>query len=148
MPVSYVVFFGAKSSAISVEAQGVLKQAADNVASAAAAGATYRKAMIDYDTMITFNGKTPPLPPEVDQAVAAHTAKVSVVGYSDTTGTRAAALHLSRKRAQAAAADLVKLGVPRAAIRVSGKGKADPTVPTANGVREPQNNRVTVDVTY
>ena len=39
---------------------------------------------------------------------------------------------------------LVQLGVPANQIAVLGKGEASPLVPTADGVREPQNRRVEI----
>ena len=36
------------------------------------------------------------------------------------------------------------LGVPRTAMTVQGRGENDNRVPTANGVREPQNRRVEI----
>jgi outer membrane protein OmpA-like peptidoglycan-associated protein len=36
------------------------------------------------------------------------------------------------------------MGVPAPAIRVGGVGENDLAVPTANGVREPRNRRVTI----
>jgi outer membrane protein OmpA-like peptidoglycan-associated protein len=42
------------------------------------------------------------------------------------------------------AAALVRLGVPRSEMMVSGRGENDNRVPTADGVREPQNRRVEI----
>jgi outer membrane protein OmpA-like peptidoglycan-associated protein len=42
------------------------------------------------------------------------------------------------------AAELVRDGVPRDEIAVMGYGEANPLVPTAKGVREPQNRRVEI----
>ncbi|MDY0240902.1 MAG: OmpA family protein, partial [Rhodospirillaceae bacterium] len=53
---------------------------------------------------------------------------------------------LSLRRANAVKAELVKLGIPANEISVVGKGKADPLVPTADGVREPQNRRVQINL--
>ncbi|MBV8084684.1 MAG: cell envelope biogenesis protein OmpA, partial [Chloroflexi bacterium] len=39
---------------------------------------------------------------------------------------------------------LVRLGVPRQQMAVSGRGKNDQRVPTADGGREPQNRRVEI----
>jgi len=46
------------------------------------------------------------------------------------------------RRANAVAAELVRLAMPRTAISIRGFGESNPLVPTANGVREPQNRRV------
>jgi outer membrane protein OmpA-like peptidoglycan-associated protein len=42
------------------------------------------------------------------------------------------------------AAELVKDGVPRNAITVTGYGETHLLVPTGDGVREPQNRRVEI----
>ena len=51
---------------------------------------------------------------------------------------------LSVRRAEAVRAELVRNGVPRDAITVQGFGENRPLVPTAQGVREPQNRRVEI----
>ena len=48
------------------------------------------------------------------------------------------------RRAQAVAAELTKLGVPRAEMAIQAFGESHPLVPTADGVREPQNRRVEI----
>lgn len=84
----------------------------------------------------------------VDEAAAAYKkeghASVSVAGYTDLAGTQAYNLRLSRRRADVVRAALVKDGVPAGVIDVSAYGKEHPRVPTANGVREPQNRRVEI----
>ncbi|MBV9736053.1 MAG: OmpA family protein, partial [Acidisphaera sp.] len=45
---------------------------------------------------------------------------------------------------QSVAAELVRDGVPRNAITIQGFGETHPLVPTAKGVREPQNRRVEI----
>jgi outer membrane protein OmpA-like peptidoglycan-associated protein len=39
---------------------------------------------------------------------------------------------------------MTRFGVPREQMLVSGRGKNDQRVPTADGVREPQNRRVEI----
>jgi outer membrane protein OmpA-like peptidoglycan-associated protein len=70
--------------------------------------------------------------------------KIQVNGYTDLSGTAAYNQRLSVRRAQAVAAELVRDGVPRAAISIQGFGESNPLVPTAKGVREPQNRRVEI----
>jgi outer membrane protein OmpA-like peptidoglycan-associated protein len=48
------------------------------------------------------------------------------------------------RRANAVAAELLRRGVPRNEIATRGFGEANPLVPTADGVREPQNRRVEI----
>jgi outer membrane protein OmpA-like peptidoglycan-associated protein len=69
---------------------------------------------------------------------------VHVTGYTDTSGSAAYNQRLSERRAWHVARVLEHLGVPHAAMVVTGRGENDLRVPTANGVREPQNRRVEV----
>jgi len=72
------------------------------------------------------------------------TTQIAVNGYTDLSGTAAYNQGLSVRRANAVAAELVRLGVPRTEIDIMGFGENDPLVPTAPGVREPQNRRVEI----
>jgi len=75
---------------------------------------------------------------------AGHRTRLDVTGYTDRAGTAKYNLVLSRHRAQAVQALLVRDGVPASAIDTAWKGESDPRVPTPNGVREPQNRRVEI----
>ena len=70
--------------------------------------------------------------------------KIDVNGNADTSGTPAYNQGLSMRRAQAVAAELVKDGVPKAAIAITASGDTHLLVPTGPGVREPQNRRVEI----
>jgi len=70
--------------------------------------------------------------------------RIQVNGYTDRSGTPRYNQGLSVRRAQNVANELVRLGVPRSAISVRGFGESNPLVPTADGVREPQNRRVEI----
>ena len=70
--------------------------------------------------------------------------RIEVSGYTDTSGTPRYNQGLSVRRAQNVASELVRLGVPRQSITVQGFGETHLLVPTANGVREPQNRRVEI----
>ncbi|MBN9510985.1 MAG: OmpA family protein [Alphaproteobacteria bacterium] len=70
--------------------------------------------------------------------------RIEVNGYTDLSGTKEYNQKLSVRRAQAVAAELVKDGVPANAITAQGFGESNPLVPTAQGVREPQNRRVEI----
>ena len=72
------------------------------------------------------------------------TTRIEVAGHTDSSGTARYNAGLSVRRAQNVAAELVRLGVPRAAITVQGFGEGRPLVQTAQGVREPQNRRVEI----
>jgi len=91
---------------------------------------------------------TPDAKSIIDQAAKnAGTAKVTqitVTGHTDTVGSEAYNMRLSRRRAESVAAQLEKDGIPASEIELIAKGKHDLLVPTKDGVREPKNRRVTV----
>jgi len=70
--------------------------------------------------------------------------RIEVNGYTDRSGSDQYNQGLSTRRANAVAAELVRRGVPRNEIATRGFGEANPLVPTADGVREPQNRRVEI----
>jgi len=67
-----------------------------------------------------------------------------VNGYTDRSGTPQYNLRLSMRRARSVQAELIRDGVPRNVIDIHGYGETHPLVPTAPGVREPQNRRVEI----
>jgi OOP family OmpA-OmpF porin len=69
---------------------------------------------------------------------------LQVTGYTDTSGSPGYNQRLSERRANAVAAALERLGVPRSDMVVAGRGQNDLRVPTPPGVREPQNRRVEI----
>jgi outer membrane protein OmpA-like peptidoglycan-associated protein len=98
----------------------------------------------DWDkATITAEGMT-----VVRQAADAYRAgapvQIQVTGYTDRSGSPGYNQRLSERRAQAVASALARLGVPRNDMMVSGRGENDNRVPTADGVREPQNRRVEI----
>jgi outer membrane protein OmpA-like peptidoglycan-associated protein len=70
--------------------------------------------------------------------------QIQVTGYTDRSGSAGYNQRLSERRANNVAKALAALGVPPAQMVVSGRGENDNRVPTANGVREPQNRRVEI----
>jgi OmpA-OmpF porin, OOP family len=70
--------------------------------------------------------------------------RIEVNGYTDTSGTPQYNMGLSIRRANAVKAELIKDGVPAAAITTQGFGETHLLVPTGPGVREPQNRRVEI----
>ena len=79
-----------------------------------------------------------------DASTKVQTTKIEVNGNADASGTHVYNQGLSMRRAQAVAAELVKDGVPKTAISIQAFGDTKPLVPTAPGVREPQNRRVEI----
>jgi outer membrane protein OmpA-like peptidoglycan-associated protein len=72
------------------------------------------------------------------------TTRIEVDGHADRSGTAVYNQGLSMRRAQAVAGELVRLGVARNSIDIMAFGDTKPLVPTAAGVREPQNRRVEI----
>lgn len=92
-----------------------------------------------------FNAAPPP-PPFVAPApaAAAAPARTEVGGRAGRSGTRQYNERLSRRRAEALAAELERQGVARGLISVQAFGESRPLVAAADGVREPQNPRVEI----
>ncbi len=70
--------------------------------------------------------------------------RIMVTGYTDRSGSAGYNQRLSERRANNVAKALAGLGVPKTQMAVSGRGENDNRVPTADGVREPQNRRVEI----
>lgn len=73
-------------------------------------------------------------------------ADVSVVGHTDTMGTRRYNNRLSLKRARAVAALLKEKGVDLSSLEITFHGEDNLLVPTGDQVPEPRNRRVEVSV--
>jgi len=69
---------------------------------------------------------------------------IQVTGYTDRSGSPGYNQRLSERRANNVANAMARMGVPRSQTAVSGRGENDNRVPTAPGVREPQNRRVEI----
>jgi iron complex outermembrane receptor protein len=103
-----------------------------------------------YQVFFDFNKSdlTPQAVTIVDTAARnagpAKVTEIEVTGHTDTVGSDAYNMRLSRRRAEAVAAQLEKDGIPSSEIAIFAKGKKDLLVPTADGVKEPQNRRVQI----
>jgi hypothetical protein len=73
-------------------------------------------------------------------------ARITATGHTDTSGSPQYNMALSLRRANAVKAELVRQGVPAAAINTVGVGEEGLLVQTGDGVREPQNRRVEIVV--
>jgi outer membrane protein OmpA-like peptidoglycan-associated protein len=71
-------------------------------------------------------------------------ARISVVGHADRSGSDSYNDALSLRRASNVKTALVAEGIAEATIGVTAKGETSPLVPTDDGVREPQNRRVDI----
>lgn len=81
-----------------------------------------------------------------DAAKQFGSASILVVGHADRSGSDGYNQKLSLRRGANVKGALVSEGISGGAITVSGKGESDPMVPTADGVREPQNRRVHISL--
>ena len=107
---------------------------------------------VAHSYMVFFDFNKSDLTPDavriVDQAAQnatpAKATELTVTGHTDTVGSDAYNMRLSRRRAESVAAELEKQGIPSSEIEIVAKGKHDLLVPTKDGVREPQNRRVTI----
>lgn len=79
-------------------------------------------------------------------AKAAPFRQIVAVGHTDTSGSASYNQGLSERRAAAVANALVRLGIAPEKIATKGVGERDPLVPTGDGVREPQNRRVSITI--
>jgi outer membrane protein OmpA-like peptidoglycan-associated protein len=70
--------------------------------------------------------------------------RIEVSGHADRSGPDAYNQALSMRRAEAVASELGRRGVPRSEMSIQAFGESRPLVPTADGVREPQNRRVEI----
>jgi OmpA family protein len=74
-------------------------------------------------------------------------ARIIVSGYTDTSVDEKTALALTERQAAAVRDALMREGVPSQSISSQAYGSQKPLVPTAQGVREPQNRRVEIVLT-
>lgn len=81
------------------------------------------------------------------EAVASGQAtRVSVSGFTDTSGPTNYNIGLSNRRAEAVRDRLIAHGVNPAVISTAGFGESNLRVPTPDGVREPQNRRAEIEL--
>lgn len=105
-----------------------------------------------YEVYFEFDRAT--LTPDARQVVqqAAQNAQqgnatnIVATGHTDTVGTDSYNLALSKRRAAAVKAELVKDGIPAGEIATNGVGEHDLAVPTGANVNEPRNRRVEISV--
>lgn len=73
-------------------------------------------------------------------------ATLVITGHTDTVGSGDYNMRLSMRRSNAVKAEMVRQGIPTSAISSNGKGETELLVQTADGVKEPQNRRATIDL--
>ena len=72
--------------------------------------------------------------------------KLMLTGHTDTSGSPQYNEGLSLRRANAVWSGLVDRGIGAKKMKVFAKGESDPLISTGDGVKEPQNRRVTIDI--
>jgi outer membrane protein OmpA-like peptidoglycan-associated protein len=72
--------------------------------------------------------------------------EIWVIGHTDAVGTMQYNDQLSLQRAERVRDELVSRGLAADSIEVSGRGKREPLVPTSEGISEPKNRRVEINV--
>jgi len=72
--------------------------------------------------------------------------EVSVVGHTDTVGTRSYNRRLGLERARTVAGFLAETGIDPSILEISSHGENNPLVPTGDEVPEPRNRRVELTV--
>ena len=79
-------------------------------------------------------------------AVSGNYIHLVVTGHTDTVGSAKYNQDLSERRALAVKGQLIADGLPEGDIATLGVGKTGLLVPTADGVREAQNRRATIEL--
>ena len=119
--------------------------AAPVVAAAAAPVAAARTFLVFFDwSKADLTDRARQIIGEAASARGAGVTRIEVNGFTDRSGSDRFNQGLSERRANAVAAELVRRGVPRNEIVTRGFGEENNLVPTADGVREPQNRRVEI----
>jgi outer membrane protein OmpA-like peptidoglycan-associated protein len=119
--------------------------AAPVVAAAAAPMAAARTFLVFFDwSKADLTDRARQIIGEAAAARGQGVTRIEVNGFTDRSGPADYNMQLSVRRANAVAAELVRRGVPRNEIVTRGFGEENNLVPTADGVREPQNRRVEI----
>lgn len=72
--------------------------------------------------------------------------EILVIGHTDAVGAGQFNDNLSLQRAERVRAELIQRGIAQDDIMAEGRGKREPLVTTADGVAEPKNRRVEINV--
>jgi len=113
-------------------------------ATAPAVKPTSIQVFFDFDRSNITDGAAKILQQATVNAKQGSVTRIKLIGHTDSSGTDQYNQALSERRAAAVKAELVKDGVPAAEIVSLGVGKGAQLVPTADGIREPQNRRAEI----
>ena len=81
------------------------------------------------------------------QLIAADGFKIEVIGHTDDTSSALHNLRLSQARAQSVADELIRLGVPKERLVVSGRGEYQPLAPNSTEEGKRKNRRIEFKLT-
>ena len=104
-------------------------------------------ALFAFDSSVLTQEGISALAPVVERMTADKSEKVTVKGYTDSTGPESYNLKLSERRADAVATYLESKGVCESRITTEGFGEADPVASNATAEGRAQNRRAEV-ITY
>jgi len=71
---------------------------------------------------------------------------ITVIGHTDLVGPNPSNDALSLQRAERVKSILAGMGIPAERILTAGRGRREPLIPTAEGIPEPRNRRVEINV--
>jgi OOP family OmpA-OmpF porin len=100
----------------------------------------------DWDSAIVNDGARNIIQSAANTARGAGIGSFDLVGHADRSGPTDYNQDLSVRRANAVAKILVEMGYDPREIRATGRGELAPLTPTDDGVREPQNRRVQLEI--
>ncbi|KJU82136.1 OmpA/MotB domain-containing protein [Candidatus Magnetobacterium bavaricum] len=86
------------------------------------------------------------LPKVIETIRRLQSVDISVIGHTDTSGSREHNYKLSLKRAQGVSKYLIEHGVEPENLEIESHGKDNPLIPTADNVDEPRNRRVEITI--
>lgn len=73
-------------------------------------------------------------------------ASILITGHTDTVGSNGYNERLSMRRSNVVKGEMVRQGISTSSISANGKGETELLVQTADGVKEPQNRRSSIDL--
>jgi OmpA-OmpF porin, OOP family len=114
-----------------------------NAAAAGGAAGTQVNVFFEFDRS-RLTREAQQIVAQIANQMQSHNLSATLIGKADLTGSDSYDLALGRRRADAVAQELARLGVARNRIAIDSAGKRQPPVKTADGVREPRNRVVEV----
>jgi OmpA-OmpF porin, OOP family len=143
----HAILFTVRYSFGSPEARPMPAQIPPATPAAAPAAVAHQYAVyFDFDRSDLTPDAKPILQRAATDAKAGNVTRVQVTGHTDRAGPDNYNQRLSERRAQAVKAELISQGVRADEIVTVGKGESEPAVPTPDGVREPRNRRVVIEL--